>query len=670
MQFGTVSLDKAQGGILAHSVRAGAKLFKKGRVLSAEDVAALHADGHRHVVIARLEAGDVPEDEAAARIAAKCAGAAVRVGAAFTGRANLYALENGLAVVDAARVDALNAIHESITVATIAPYARVSARQMLATIKIIPFAAPKSAVEQAERLLSGPLLRVAAFAHKRVALISTALPDTKDSILDKNRKALDARVEALGSKIVFEERVAHETGALAEALKEAEPTDLVLVFGASAITDRRDVIPAAIERAGGTVEHFGMPVDPGNLLLIGKLGGATVIGLPGCARSPKLNGFDFVLWRVLAGLPVGKAEIAAMGVGGLLMEIPTRPQPRDERIEAPYAPKIGAIVLAAGMSSRMGANKLLMDVNGKPMVRHTVEAARASHAEPVIVVTGHAENDVKAALAGLNVRFVNNPDFANGLSSSLKRGLSALSDDCDGAIVLLGDMPGISTALIDRLIASFEPGENRAICVATRHGKRGNPVLWARRFFPEMLAIEGDVGARNLIGDLWRAGVRRGGRRRRAADRHRHAGGARRLSEPVMSDPLYRKEILRLAADAHGAGHLPGPHATGTAHNPACGDKVVFEVAVEDGRISALAHETKACVLSQASASILGRDAKGLTRDHLEALRAEVAALLAGNAPPAPPFDAYAAFDGVAAHRNRRMCVLLPIDALLAALDN
>ena len=498
MQFGSVPIDKAIGGILAHSVREAR--FKKGRVLSADDIAALRAAGLREVVIARLEAGDVPEDEAAARIAAKCSGACVRVGAAFTGRANLYATENGLAVIDGERVNALNAIHESITVATIAPYSRVSPRQMLATVKIIPFAAPETAVDEAEMLLFEPLLCVAEFTPKRIALISTALPGTKASILDKNRASLDGRVEALGSKIVFEERVAHESGALAAALKEAQGCDPILVFGASAITDRRDVIPAAIEAAGGVVEHFGMPVDPGNLLLIGKLGSAAVIGLPGCARSPKLNGFDFVLWRVLAGLPVGRTEIASMGVGGLLMEIPTRPQPRDEPVTAPHAPKIGAVVLAAGMSSRMGANKLLMDVNGKPMLRHTVEATLASHAEPVIVVTGHAAAEAKAALAGLNVRIVNNPDFANGLSTSLRCGLNALPEDCDGALVLLGDMPGVSTALIDRLIASFDPVQNRAICVATRHGKRGNPVLWARRFFPEMLVIEGDVGARNLIG--------------------------------------------------------------------------------------------------------------------------------------------------------------------------
>ena len=137
-----------------------------------------------------------------------------------------------------------------------------------------------------------------------------------------------------------------------------------------------------------------------------------------------------------------------------------------------------------------------------------------------------------------------------------------------------------------------------------------------------------------------------------------------------MTDPLYKKEILRLAADAHGAGRLSQPHVTGTAHNPTCGDKVIVDLAMDQGRIAALAHETKACVLSQASASILGRDAKGFTRKQIQELRGAVASMLAAQAnAPSPPFDSYVAFDGVAAHRNRHACVLLPIDALLSALD-
>ena len=505
MQFGSVPVDAAHGAILAHAVRAGERLFKKGRVLSANDLDALAIAGVADVVVARLGADDIPEDEAAARIAVACGGDGTKVAAPFTGRANLYAKFDGLALVERARVDAFNLIDEAITVATLAPFSRVTPRQMLATVKVIPFAAPRNAVEEAERLLAeGPVVSVAPFAPKRAALISTALPNTKSAILDKNRAALDARLVPLGSGIVFERRVAHEPDALASAIAEARAAgcDPILIFGASAITDRRDVIPAAIERAGGTVLHFGMPVDPGNLLLLGTLDGAAVIGLPGCARSPKLNGFDHVLWRVMANIPVARADIAAMGVGGLLSEIPTRPQPRDERpAELPRAPKIGVVILAAGLSSRMGTNKLLANVSGKSMIRRVAEGACASHAAPVIVVTGHAAQEIKTALTGLRLEFVNNPDFTKGLSTSLGAGLNALPEDCDGALILLGDMPGVDAPLIDRLIAAFDPGEQRAICVPTRNGKRGNPVLWARRFFPEMLAIDGDVGARNLIGN-------------------------------------------------------------------------------------------------------------------------------------------------------------------------
>jgi molybdenum cofactor cytidylyltransferase len=162
-------------------------------------------------------------------------------------------------------------------------------------------------------------------------------------------------------------------------------------------------------------------------------------------------------------------------------------------------PKIGAIVLAAGLSSRMGSNKLLAETAGKPLIRQTVEAALASRAEPILVVTGSDQEKIRSALTGLNVQFTNNPDFSKGLSASLKCGLSSLPGDCDAVVILLGDMPAISPSLIDRMIAAFDPAEGHAICVATRDGKRGNPVLWAKGFFPDIMAIQGDVGAKHVM---------------------------------------------------------------------------------------------------------------------------------------------------------------------------
>ena len=184
----------------------------------------------------------------------------------------------------------------------------------------------------------------------------------------------------------------HEQASLARAIDEVlkAGAELVIVFGASAIADRRDVIPAAIEAVGGEIEHFGMPVDPGNLMLIGRLARAAVLGAPGCARSPKENGFDWVLMRLLAGLPVARDDITGMGVGGLLMEIVTRPQPRAEPAPRKAGKHVAAVVLAAGRSTRMGAiNKMLAEIGGKPLVRIAAEQALASRAKPVIVVTGH-----------------------------------------------------------------------------------------------------------------------------------------------------------------------------------------------------------------------------------------------------------------------------------------
>jgi molybdenum cofactor cytidylyltransferase len=241
-----------------------------------------------------------------------------------------------------------------------------------------------------------------------------------------------------------------------------------------------------------------MPVDPGNLLLLGSLAGRPVLGLPGCARSPKLNGFDWVLQRLAAGLEVTRADIMRLGVGGLLTEIPSRPLPR-AAAAPPAGPRVAALVLAAGLSRRMGSNKLLADDGGVPLVRRTVEAALASRARPVLVVTGNEAQRVRGALEGLEVTFIDAPDHAEGLSASLKAGLRALPVPAEAVLVCLGDMPRVPAETLDRLISAWNPVEGRAICVPVHQGRRGNPVLWDRRFVPEMLDLTGDQGAKALL---------------------------------------------------------------------------------------------------------------------------------------------------------------------------
>lgn len=506
MRFGPCPVGECVGAILVHAVKRGGVAFKKGRTLSAADVAALAQAGLGKVTVARLDPGEVGEDAAAERIARALAGPGLTAGAAFTGRVNLFAEHAGVAVVDAAAIDRINLLDEAITVATLPAFAPVAAGAMVATVKIIPFAAPRAAVERAEAVAGerSPVLRLAAFRPFDAVLVQTALPGIKNGVLDKTRAVTAERLTGVGGRLAGERRCDHDEAALTAAIAaamEAEP-GLLVIAGASAITDRRDVLPAAIERAGGTVDHFGMPVDPGNLILLARLGATPVLGLPGCARSPKLNGFDWVLQRIAAGLPPAREDIMRMGVGGLLAEIPGRPLPRLAPADpAATVRRVAAVVLAAGRSSRMGGpNKLLEDVHGVPLVRRTVEAVLASPARPVIVVTGHQEAAVRAALAGLDVRFATNPDFAAGLSTSLRAGLAAVPAEADGALVCLGDMPLVRAGVLERLVAAFNPVEGRAIVVPVSAGRRGNPVLWDRAFFAEMAAVAGDAGAKHLIG--------------------------------------------------------------------------------------------------------------------------------------------------------------------------
>ena len=513
MKFGEVPVAEAEGAILAHSLKLGTTALKKARILSRADVELIAASGVSAVTVARLDPGDVGEDEAAERVAAAAVGSGISLGTPFTGRANLFAEARGLLVFDRERIDRLNLVDEAITIGTLPPFAVVEPKQMVATVKIIPFAASDHAVKQCAQVAisEGPLLWVAPFQPRSVGLVQTRLPGLKESILDKTRQVTEGRLAVLGCRLGFEERCAHATSELASKIGDAlgHGIDILLIHGASAILDRRDVIPAAIVTAGGRIDHFGMPVDPGNLLLLGYVAERVVLGLPGCARSPKVNGFDWVLERLVAGLPVGSAEIMRMGSGGLLAEIPSRPLPRAEAKPAeqglrakPTGPRIGALLLAAGQSRRMGGpNKLLAEVDGAPMVAYVARRLLASRARPIIAVLGNQADTVEAALGKLPVERVRNPEFAGGLSTSLKRGIAALPPDLEGALICLGDMPLISGRHIDRLIAAFNPLEGRAIIVPTRRGKRGNPVLWSKRFFPEMAELAGDVGAKHLIGE-------------------------------------------------------------------------------------------------------------------------------------------------------------------------
>ncbi|MEC4590002.1 NTP transferase domain-containing protein [Nitrospirillum amazonense] len=534
MRFGPLPVADAEGAVLAHSLKTGALRYPKGRRLTAADLADLAAAGVMEVVAVRLDPDDVGEDAAASRVAQAITGPGLALTPATTGRVNVMAEAGGLLLVDAARLNRLNQVDEAVTVATAAAFAPLAPGAMAATIKIIPFAIPEglaTRVEQAARS-EVPALRLAPWRGIRAGLVQTRLSGLKAVTQDKTVAVTEARLTQVGGTLVAERRVAHDAAAVAGALADLSSLnlDLLLVIGASAITDRRDVLPTGIGQAGGEVRHFGMPVDPGNLMLLARLGDVPVLGLPGCARSPRVNGFDWILQRVAAGLEVTPADIMGMGVGGLLTDIPSRPMPRQRAVPAQGQPAVPAqgqpavpaqgqpavpaqdkpavpaaaefpvttLVLAAGSARRMGANKLLADYAGQPLVRHAVTAALAANPGRVTVVLGHQATEVRAALRGLDVRFIEAGDHAQGLSASLKAGLADAAG-ATGVLVCLGDMPRVTADTHRRLLARFTAAAGRAIVVPVAEGRRGNPVLWPADLVPAMAGITGDQGARSLL---------------------------------------------------------------------------------------------------------------------------------------------------------------------------
>ncbi len=509
MKFGPVAISDAVGAILAHSVRAGGASLKKGRTLVEPDLEVLHAAGLTEVVVAQLEKSDCHEDEAAHIIAVALAGAHATEAEPFTGRANIYAEQDGLVLCDEARLRTINRLDERLTIATLPSLDPVSARQMLATVKVIPFALPRVIVEAALDIArdGAPILSMAPFSIATVDLVITKLPHLKASMIEKTQAVVRERLERCGAALGKVTICAHTEQDVANSISKHRDADVpLLLFGASAIVDRDDVIPAGLALAGGEIIHLGMPVDPGNLLMMGAFEGAPVIGVPSCARSPKLNGFDWVLQRVLAGLQVSGEDIMDMGAGGLLKEIPSRPRPREQRTgqepPARSAPRIAAVILAAGRSTRMGPeNKLLKIIEGEPLVARTVRQVVASGVGQIVVVTGHEQQQVENALEGFDVSFVHNPDYRDGLSASLKVGIGSLPRDVDGALVALGDMPHVGPQVIDKLIAAIDPAESRAICVPLYKGKRGNPVLWGAQFFAAIQELSGDIGAKHLLAE-------------------------------------------------------------------------------------------------------------------------------------------------------------------------
>jgi molybdenum cofactor cytidylyltransferase len=511
MIFGRFPLAQARGGILAHSLKTTDRVLRKGALIDDAVYIILEQAGYTEVTVARLQPGDIPEGEAALRLGQALLADGLHRSGDVHGRVNLFASRRGLLRVNAGKIEKLNLVDEAISLATLNDRSLVEAGDMVATLKIIPFAVSEKILDVAEALIgeSSPAFTLKPFQPLMVGLIVTRLPQLKHAAIKHTIEATEFRVSAHGGTFLPPRIIPHNTAAIRDAIRGfiAQNADLILISGASAVTDRQDIAPQGIVEAGGRITRFGMPVDPGNLICFGTVERRPIIILPGCARSPKPNGIDSVLDRVFAGEDVGPSQIAKMGIGGLLKELDSRPAPRLAGAAAGFGatpqalPRIAALVLAAGISRRMGPqNKLLAPLSdGRTLIARTVDNALLSAANPVIVITGHQDAAVRDALADKPVRFVYAADYQEGMAASLRAGIASLSEKIGGAVICLGDMPLVDAKVLDNIIATYNRAEGREIILPTFDGQRGNPVLWGKRFFPDLLTLTGDNGARQIL---------------------------------------------------------------------------------------------------------------------------------------------------------------------------
>ncbi len=339
MKFGPVPLTQAMGKTLAHNISdaEGRRRLRKGVLLGKTEIETLASLGLSTVFVAELDAGDVPEDQAARRVAEAVAGPGLQMRGAATGRTNVVAEGAGMIRIDVGRLYSLNEL-PGVTLATIRDRSITEPRQLVASVKIIPYALPEAVVFQAEGLghVGDPIIQLLEFPRRRVGLILMGDAAVRPRLQGDFEAPIRERVERIGSDLVEVDfvPVGEEDGptGISSALRSQVEAgcEMIILAGQTAIMDEDDIVPRAVVAAGGVVESIGAPVDPGNLLMLAYINGIPVVGAPGCARSRKENVVDWILPRLAIGERIRREDIIELGHGGLLEDFPERSVPRME----------------------------------------------------------------------------------------------------------------------------------------------------------------------------------------------------------------------------------------------------------------------------------------------------------------------------------------------------
>ena len=508
MKIKSLAPQDSIGAVLAQTYNLPSKIISKGTFVTNEFVGYFKIGNVKTILCAVPEEGDIHEDEAAKAISSAIDKNHIYADKASTGRVNFKSQSLCLVRYDRDFIKEVNLVDESIAFSIVEHNQLLAEGDLIATLKIIPFFMQKKYVDRVIKMLAkDELFKIHNLKKKEVTLIQTCFEWQKKSIFTATSNVTKARLEALGCSLKKEKLINHDYDTLCAIIRSSVKNDpeILLISGASAITDRSDYIPKAILSEGGELIQYGLAVDPGNLLLIGKVGKTTVIGMPGCARSPKLNGFDWVLQLLMADIPINREELADMGAGGLLMEIASRPLPRAlAKSVSKGEKKVMGVILAAGNSTRMGReNKLLRNIGNAPLIRNTAIEMLKSDLDSCSIVLGYQSDKVADVIKDLNVNLILNPLWKEGQASSLRAAINTLDSTYSDLLIMLGDLPGIKSSHINSIIEEHLITDNRKskITIPSFKGQKGNPVIWGRSFFHDLSNLEGDVGGRNLFSE-------------------------------------------------------------------------------------------------------------------------------------------------------------------------
>ena len=500
--------QESLGSVIAQTYNLPGKTISKGTFVTSEIVDYFKEGEVQNMICAVPDNGDIHEDEAANIISNAIDRSHIYIESASTGRVNFKSRSLCLVRYKRDLIKKVNLVDESIAFSIVEHNQLLAKNDLIATLKIIPFFTQKKYVDQVISILDkNELFKTHSLNKKEVSLIQTSFEWQKKSMFKATSNVTRNRLEALDCSLNEEKLIRHDYKVLCSEIRSSIKSgiDILLISGASAITDRSDYIPKAILSEGGEIIQYGLAVDPGNLLLVGKIGKTTIIGMPGCARSPKLNGFDWVLQLLMADIPVVKEELAEMGAGGLLMEIASRPLPRAlAKNVNKQEKKIMGVILAAGNSTRMGKdNKLLRNIGDAPLIRNLAIEILKSDLDSCSIVLGYQSDKVADVIKDLNVNLILNPLWKEGQASSLRAAINTLDSTYSDLLIMLGDLPGIKSSHINSIIEEHLLTDNRKskITIPSFKGQKGNPVIWGRSFFHDLSNLEGDVGGRTLFSE-------------------------------------------------------------------------------------------------------------------------------------------------------------------------